>query len=112
LPPADQGSRGGRVSGGGGVPAQGFQLVSYDARWEGETLWVVGEVHNAGSVAAGVELQGIARDAAGRLVDVAQSWPASIENIRPGMSYGFRHPVTRERSAVRVDVQIVGKEVW
>lgn len=112
LPPADQGSRGGRVSGGGGVSAQGFQVVSYDARWEGDYLWVVGEVRNTGNVAAGVELQVIARDAAGRLVDVATFWPGSIENIRPGMSYGFRHPVTRERSAVRVEVQIVGTEVW
>lgn len=73
---------------------------------------VVGEVRNVGSVAAGVELQIVARDASGRLVDVATFWPASVDNIRPGMNYGFRRTVTSERSAVRVDVQIVGVRVW
>jgi hypothetical protein len=90
----------------------GFRIVSYDMRWEGDTLWVVGEVLNVGAAAAGVELQMIARDATGRLVDVATFWPASTRNIRPGTSYGFRYPVTRERSAVRIEVQVVGSEVW
>lgn len=96
----------------GAVVGEGFEVVSFDARWEGSTLWVVGEVLNIGSAAAGVELQAIARDASGRLVDVATFWPASIQNIRPGMSYGFRHSVTQERSAVRIEVQIVGTQVW
>lgn len=99
-------------SGGSATPSQGFQIVSYVARWEGETLWVVGEVKNVGSASAGVELQVIARDNSGRLVDVATFWPASIDNIRPNMSYGFRHPVTRERSTVRIEVQIVGTRAW
>lgn len=107
------GSGGGAVSTGGtSATSQGFQLVSYSARWEGNYLVVVGEVRNVGSVAAGVELQIVARDAGGRLVDVATFWPASVDNIRPGMNYGFRRTVTSERSAVRVDVQIVGVRVW
>lgn len=113
-PPAHPtGSEGGVVSAGGATASrEGFQIVSYTARWEGEALVVVGEVRNVGGVAAGVELQAVARDAAGRLVDVATFWPASIDNIRPGMSYGFRHYVTRERSAASVDVQIVGARTW
>lgn len=89
-----------------------FQILSYTTRWEGDYLWVIGEVRNTGSVPAGVELQVLARDASGRVVDVATFWPAGIQNIRPGASYGFRHPVTRERSAVRFEVQVVGTEVW
>jgi len=99
-------------TGGATATSQGFQLVSYVARWEGDYLVVVGEVRNVGGVAAGVELQVVARDASGRLVDVATFWPASVDNIRPGMSYGFRRTVTRERSAVSVEVQIVGARVW
>lgn len=91
---------------------EGFLVMSFDARWEGNTLWVVGEVRNVSNRAAGVELQVIARDPAGRLVDVATFWPASINNIRPGSSYGFRHPVTNQRSATRVEVDIVGSEIW
>lgn len=97
---------------GGGSSHPDFQIVSYTTRWEGDYLWVIGEVRNTGRAAAGVELQVMARDAAGRVVDVATFWPASIQNIRPGASYGFRHPVTRERSAVRFEVQVVGTEVW
>jgi len=89
-----------------------FRMVSYDMRWEGDVLWVVGEVRNTGGVASGVELQVIARNASGRLVDVATFWPAGTQNIQPGASYGFRLPVTRDQSAVRVEVQIVGTEVW
>ena len=91
---------------------EGFLVMSFDARWEGNTLWVVGEVRNVSNRPAGVELQVIARDPAGRLVDVATFWPASINNIRPGSSYGFRHPVTNQRSATRVEVDIVGSEIW
>lgn len=91
---------------------EGFQLISFDARWEGDRLLVVGEVRNVSGRAAGVELQVTARDSSGRLVDVATFWPASINNIRPGASYGFRHTVTRQRTATSVDVQIVGTQVW
>lgn len=90
----------------------GFQVVSFDTRWEEDTLWAFGEVRNVGGRPAGVELQVIARDASGRVVDVATFWPASTRNIRPGASYGFRHQVTRERSAVRFEVQVVGTQEW
>lgn len=104
---------GGTVSTGGiTASSQGFQVVSYVARWEGERLVVVGEVRNVGNAAAGVELQITARDTSGRLVDVVTFWPASIDNIAPGMTYGFRRSVTRERSAVSVDVKIVGARIW
>ncbi len=95
-----------------GPTVDGFQVVSYHYRWEGETLWVIGEVMNVGSVAAGVQLQAIARDRAGRLVDAVTFWPASVSNIRPGMSFGFRHPVTRDGAAYEVEVQIVDTEAW
>lgn len=72
----------------------------------------MGEVRNVGSVAVGVELQITVRDTSGRLVDVATFWPASIDNIAPGMSYGFRRSVTSERTATRVEIQIVGARVW
>src|SRR5690606_3750552 len=90
----------------------GFQLVSFDTRREGDIVWALGEVRNVGGGAAGVELQVIARDASGRLVDVVTFWPASTQNIRPGTSYGFRYAVTRERSAVRFEIQVVGTEMW
>lgn len=95
-----------------GTTVEGFEIISYITRWEGETLWIVGELRNVGNVAAGVELQVIARDVTAQLVDVATFWPASIQNIRPGMSYGFRHPVTRERSATSVELRILGTRSW
>lgn len=92
--------------------SQGLQLVSYSARWEGNYLVVAGEVRNVGSVADGVGVQIVARDASGRLVDMATFWPASVDDICPGLNHGFRRTMTIERSAVRVDAQIVGVRVW
>lgn len=94
------------------LATEGFVLLSCDFRWEDGVLWVLGEVRNVSSAPAGVQLQAIARDRSGRLVDVATFWPASTTNVQVGATYGFRYPVTREQSAVQVDFQIVDSTEW
>lgn len=89
-----------------------FEVLSFSYRWEGNYLYVVGEVRNAGRSAAGVELQAVARDASGRLVDSVNFWPASINNVSPGERYGFRYPVTQQRNAVTVEVRVVSTYEW
>lgn len=89
-----------------------FVILSSTFRWEGDYLYVVGELQNTGSVAMGVELQAISRDTSGRLVDAVNFWPASINNIAAGGRYGFRYPVTRQRNAVTVEIQIVSTMEW
>lgn len=90
----------------------GFEILSVSYRWEGNYLYVVGEVRNVSGVPMGVELQAIARDSAGRLVDVATFWPASVSNIPAGGTYGFRYAVTQQRSATSVEVKVVGSNNW
>ncbi|MCK9513795.1 MAG: hypothetical protein M0R28_21570 [Pigmentiphaga sp.] len=89
-----------------------FRILSVTYRWEGDYLFVVGELQNVGGIAMGVELQAIARDASGRLVDTVNFWPASISNIAPGARYGFRYPVTQQRNAATVEVQVVSTITW
>jgi hypothetical protein len=101
------------------VPAQsaadagfGFEILSVSYRWEGNYLYVVGEVRNVSGAPMGVELQAVARDSAGRLIDVATFWPASVSNIPAGGTYGFRYAVTKQRSATSVEVKVVGSNNW
>lgn len=90
----------------------GFRILSVTYRWEGDYLYVIGELQNVSGAPMGVELQAIARNASGRLVDTVNFWPASVSNIAAGAHYGFRHPVTQQRSAVTVEVQVVSTFAW
>lgn len=95
------------------VPVSNFKILSFRAVWgEFGTLRVIGEVKNTGSIAAGVELEAIARDSNGNLVDVAKFWPNSVNNIPPGGSTGFKFPLTEDKSAKKVEVKVINAQVW
>jgi len=89
-----------------------FEIVSINARWEGTYLWAVGEVKNLGGTPAGVQVQVIVRDKAGKLVDTATFWPCSTSNIPPGKTCGIKHPVTREKSVSSIEARIIGSKQW
>jgi len=51
--------------------AASFAIISLRTSWEYESLYAIGEVKNNGTIAAGVQLEVIARDAQGVLVDIS-----------------------------------------
>jgi hypothetical protein len=94
------------------LSATSFEIVSSQMKWEGSYLWLVGELKNVGSVPAGAELEVIARDAKGVLIDSATFWPNSVNNLPPGGTCGIKYPVTRDATAVRLDVKVINAQVW
>jgi uncharacterized protein YdbL (DUF1318 family) len=95
------------------VSVGNFKIVSFKGVWASHgTLRVIGEVKNIGNIAAGVQIEAIARDANGQLVDTAKFWPYSTKNIPSGSSTGFKYPLTDDRSAKTVEVKVIDVKVW
>jgi hypothetical protein len=95
-----------------GLSTASFVIVSAEPRWEYGRLYCVGELKNVGTIAAGAQIEVIARDANGKLVDSAKFWPASINNLPPGESTGFRYAITSDPAAVRLEWKIIEARVW
>jgi hypothetical protein len=93
--------------------ALGERFVVSDWRAVDGVLGVVilGEVRNENAVAAGVQLQIIAYDAAGSVVDTLEYWPAAERNIAPGATASIDVVATR-RPAVTFEVRIIDARVW
>ena len=85
------------------VPISNFKIVSFQGEWRHNTLWVIGEIKNIGTIAAGVQLEVIVRDDKGRLITSQQFWPNSINNIFPGNSCGIKYPITENKCAKKSD---------
>jgi len=66
-----------------------FEIVSYRLVDEPSGTRLIGMVRNNGATAAGVELQGVARDGRGALVEELRFWPAEGRNIPPGGTESF-----------------------
>ena len=77
------------------------------------SIWVMGEVKNNGSIAAGVELEATAYDKDGRVLDSSSFWPASIRNIAAGDTCPIKFGLTANSSNVsRVRLRVVSARVW
>lgn len=91
------------------VWADDFEILSFRAvRKEFGTLWAVGEIKNGGARPGAPELEVIARDAKGELVDRTTFFPSGVRNIPPGGTSGIGFPVTRNPLAVSLEVRVVG----
>lgn len=89
-----------------------FMILSFFGRWEYGHFYVIGEVKNTGAVSAGVELEAIARDANGVLIDSTSFWPNSISNLAPGESVGVEAPVTSDERAETLELRVKGTRMW
>lgn len=89
-----------------------FRIVSYRGEWRYDTLWIIGELKNAGSVAGGPKLQVIARDSSGVLVDSKTFWPNSTTNLGPGETCGIEHPISDNRRAQTLEVKVLDVSRW
>ena len=90
-----------------------FEILSFRSEWGELGLRVIGEIRNNGNMAAGVEVEVIARDSNGTLIESTKFWPNSISNIPPGSTTGISsYTITEDRRASRVEVKIVRVRVW
>ena len=94
------------------VPISNFKIVSFQGEWRHDTLWAIGEIKNIGTIAAGVQLEVIARDDKGRLIDTQHFWPNSVNNIFPGSSCGIKYPITEDTRAKKIEIKIISAWVW
>lgn len=71
-----------------------------------------GELKNAGTGALGVQLQAVARDGAGRIVDSKEFWPASTSNIPAGASWPIAYTVSDKPDIAKVELRVINVKVW
>jgi hypothetical protein len=101
------------LAGSSKVSVSYFKILSFGTVWgEADTLKVIGEVKNTGSIAAGVQLEAVARDANGKLVFTATFWPNSTNNIPPEETAVFKIPLTEGERVKNVQINIIGAQVW
>lgn len=88
-----------------------FEIVSYRVVDEPPETRIIGEIRNTGSVPAGVELQAIARDASGAIIDDVRFWASGATNIPPGATQPFA--ATGPRAGTRgVELRPISVRVW
>ena len=90
-----------------------FKIVSYKGVWrEYRGLVIIGEIKNEGSIAAGVQIEVIARDKDGVLVDSQTFWPNSIRNILPGGTCGIDFTITEDKRTKTIEAKIIEVRIW
>ena len=75
-------------------------------------MWFVGELRNNGQIAAGAQIEVIARDINGILVDCAEFWPASIRNIPSGGTTGIEYFFESNSRIKTIEAKVVSVTVW
>jgi hypothetical protein len=85
-----------------------IELKQVDWRRESKD-WskIVGEIVNRCSEETGVQLQVTFRDAAGKVVDVEEFWPAGTINISPGASYPFNLTAALHSTSVKMESAVI-----
>jgi len=95
------------------IQRHGFAVLDFHRRQsDSGTIWIVGEVQNRGTISQGVELQGILRDRAGRVVAERTFWPASTTNIRSGETWPFEYPFGRYGNVAHIELRIIRVQQW
>ena len=94
------------------VKKSDFILSDVKAKWIGGRFRVIGDVTNIGTIPAGVQLQAKALDSYGETVDVKKYWPHSTDNLDPNDSIDIGFTITKDKSAVDVEVKVISVRIW
>jgi hypothetical protein len=95
-----------------GISTSDFDILSFSPQWEDERLRAIGELKNNGKIAAGAQVEVIARDANGQLVASVIFWPNSINNILPGGTCGIAYTITEDRKAKKAEIKVISVKTW
>jgi hypothetical protein len=82
--------------------------------WGSDAGWfsVFGELVNNCAEPVGAQLQVTFRDAAGRVVNIDESWAAGTRNIPPRGVYAFRTASRAYATAKNVSIRVVNVRQW
>ena len=94
------------------VKKSDFILSDVKAKWIGGRFRVLGDVTNIGTIPGGVQLQAKALDSYGETVDVKKYWPHSTDNLDPNDSIDIGFTITKDKSAVDVEVKVISVRIW
>ena len=89
-----------------------FEIVNYRGQWDDGRFRIIGELKNNGKIAAGAQIEVIARDDSGMLIDSQSFWPNSINNIEPGSSCGIGSTITNDKRAITLEAKVIRVEIW
>ena len=89
-----------------------FEIISAYSEWNGGRFRILGEIKNNGKIAAGVQVEAIARDKNGRLVDSKAFWPNGVYNIPPGGTSGIGFTITKNTRAEKMTIKVISVTVW
>lgn len=90
------------------------RVTSYGSRNQYKELRLVGEIRNGCDVPMGVQIEIIARDADGVLVDSTSGWPASTSNIPAGgtTAINFTGVLDYRPEFESYEVRVIGIRRW
>lgn len=111
-PPAAKNSTSNAVKKTRGVSPADFEIVSHRGEWQNDRLRIIGEIRNKGAVSAGAEIEVIARDDKGVLIESKTFWPNSTNNISPGGTCGIGYTITKDIRAKTIEVKVIDVNVW
>ena len=94
------------------IPLSNFKIISFRGEWQGEWLYVIGEIKNIGQIPGGPKIEVIARDSKQLLIASKQFWPNSTVNILPGNSCGIKHHMTQDRRAKSIEIKVINIRKW
>jgi len=94
------------------VKKSDFILIGVKGKWINGRFRVLGDVKNIGTIPAGVQVQAKALDSYGETVDVKKYWPHSTDNLDPNDSIDIGFTITKDKSAVDVEVKIISTKIW
>lgn len=94
------------------ISTSDFEILSFSPKWEDGRLRAIGELKNNGKIAAGAQVEVIARDANGQLVASNSFWPNSINNIFPGRSCGIAYTITEDPKAKKAEIKVISVKTW
>lgn len=94
------------------IPPSNFEIVSYRGEWQGNTLYIIGEIRNVGNIPGGPKVEVIARDSHGLLIASEQFWPNSTDNILSGNSCGIKYPITQDTRAKTLEIKVISVSDW
>lgn len=89
-----------------------IQILEWHLEREYGRTRVIGELKNNSSVATGVQIQAIARDKQGRIIDSEEWWPASISNIPSGAIWPINKTISDKENIETVEVSVIDVNVW
>lgn len=94
------------------VKKSDFILTGVKGKWINDRFRVLGDVKNIGTIPAGVRIQAKALDRYGETIDSRKYYPNGSDNIDPNDSVGIEFTLTKDESAVDVEVKIISTHIW